>query len=69
MSYNELLSGLICKDEQLLSKDHVNFMSLSIYDESYKLLQTKMAGKVVLTDKRMLLVSSQYNESKQHFQL
>ena len=64
MSYDQMLAGLIMKDERLLSVDHLDFVSISIYDESYKLLQTKPGGKAVLTDKRVLLISSQYYESK-----
>lgn len=62
MSYNEFLPGLIYKDESFVSADHIEYLSLSIYDETFNLLQTKPAGRAVLTDKRMLLVSSQYHE-------
>ena len=66
MSYNEFLPGLIYKDESFVSADHIEYLSLSIYDETFNLLQTKPAGRAVLTDKRMLLVSSQYHEGKLH---
>jgi len=63
MSYNELLSGLIYKDEQIVSSDYMDYISLSVYDESFKLLHTKPAGKAILTNKRMLLMSTQYYEN------
>ena len=64
MSYNELLSGIIYKDEQIVSSDYMDYISLSTYDDSFNLLHTKPAGKAILTDKRMLLMSTQYYESK-----
>ena len=64
MQYDEMLGGMIMNGERLLSTDYLDFLSLSIYDEKFNFLQTKPAGKVILTDKRMLLISSQYYESK-----
>lgn len=65
MTYNELLIGLMYSDERILSRDpHLQYTSLSFYDECFNLKQSKTGGVAVITDKRMLFLSSQYARSK-----
>ena len=65
MTYDELVTGLIYNDEQIISRaPHLQYASLSIYDESFNLKTSRTGGVAILTDKRMLFLSSQYVQSK-----
>ena len=65
MSYNELLQGLTHSGEQIISIDpHLQFSSSTIADEFGKVRETRVGGIALLTDRRMLLLSSQYFHSK-----
>ena len=66
MSYNELLQGLTHAGEQIISiEPHLQYSSSTIADEFGKIKETRVGGVALLTDRRMLLLSSQYFHSKQ----
>eukprot|EP00794_Sanderia_malayensis_P012268 gene12268-13533_t len=61
MDYNDFLSGLTLENEVIVSGEpHLQYKSMTITDESGEVLDTKVGGRALLTDKRLLLLSSQY---------
>ena len=65
MTYTELLQGLIHKDEVILTRDpHLQFTTLVISNREGSKFTTKIGGRALITDKRMLFLSSQFAESK-----
>lgn len=64
MTYNEFIAGLVFKGENILSAEpHLRFQSLLVTDEFGVLKETKVGGIALLTDQRLLLLSSQYFQS------
>eukprot|EP00112_Aurelia_sp_Birch-Aquarium-sp1_P004343 Seg149.11 transcript_id=Seg149.11/GoldUCD/mRNA.D3Y31 product="hypothetical protein" protein_id=Seg149.11/GoldUCD/D3Y31 len=61
MSYNELLKGLTHAGEQIISVEpHLQYSTSTIADEFGQVRETRVGGVALLTDRRMLLLSSQY---------
>ena len=65
MTYTELLSGLVYKNECILSQDpHFQYKSVSFYDQNFNFLKSKTGGVAIITDRRFLMLSCQYDQSK-----
>ncbi len=63
--YNSFLSGLTLEDETIVSGEpHLQYRSMVIADEFGKILHTKVGGRALLTNKRMLLLSSEYYQRR-----
>eukprot|EP00794_Sanderia_malayensis_P012267 gene12267-13532_t len=61
MGYNEFLSGLTLENEVIVSGEpHLQYKSMTITDENGNVLDSRVGGRALLTDKRLLLLSSQY---------
>ena len=68
MSYEDLIHGLIYNGETIISyPPHLQYMSMTVTDENGSVVDTKVGGVAMLTDKRLLLLSSQYFHSKYLF--
>eukprot|EP00795_Rhopilema_esculentum_P008239 gene8239-14181_t len=64
MTYTELLQGLIHRDEVILTRDpHLQFTTLVISNREGSEITTKIGGRALITDKRMLFLSSQFAET------
>lgn len=67
MSYAELLNGLLHKDERVVQYNqfqHLPFSHVIMGDVSNTTLAQRPAGICLLTDKRLLLLSSQVTQCK-----
>lgn len=64
MDYNSFLTGLTLQDETIVSTDpHLQYKAMTITDEHGVLLQTKVGGRALLTNQRLLFLCSQYSQT------
>ena len=65
MEYEDFVKGLIYNGESTVSHSpHLQYNSLVILDENGEAIQSKIGGIAMLTDKRLLFLSSQYFHSE-----
>lgn len=67
LSYSEMLSGLLYKGERVVQHNQFQFLqynNIVLCDESNNHISQKPGGICLLTDKRILLMSSQMNQCK-----
>jgi hypothetical protein len=67
MSYSEMLGGLLYKGERVVQYNQFKFLQYNhivLADENNAPSSQKHGGICLLTDKRLLLLSSQLNQCK-----
>lgn len=65
MSYSELLSGLLHKGETVLqynSYQHLQYSNITLCDQSNNTVSQRPAGICLLSNKRLLILSSQVTQ-------